>query len=210
MDTLKQIALALDGGDQTRVAELTGQAIEQQLTAKEILDDGLIAGMNVVGEKFRKHEIFLPHVLLAARAMYSGLDLIEPLLLEQGASMAGKAVIGSVQGDQHDIGKNLVGIMLKGSGFEVIDLGSDVAPERFVDAAVESGAQVIGMSALLMTTMPVMKKVVEMIKERGLEGELKTIIGGAPVSSDYAQEIGADAYAFDCVSAVERIRGLIV
>jgi len=209
MDTLKQIALALDGGDQARVAELTGQAIEQQLTAKEILDDGLIAGMNVVGEKFRKHEIFLPHVLLAARAMYSGLDLIEPLLLEQGASMAGKAVIGSVQGDQHDIGKNLVGIMLKGSGFEVIDLGSDVAPERFVDAAVESGAQVIGMSALLMTTMPVMKKVVEIIKERGLEGELKTIIGGAPVSSDYAQEIGADAYAFDCVSAVERIKGLI-
>jgi 5-methyltetrahydrofolate--homocysteine methyltransferase len=209
MDTLKQIALALDGGDQTRVAELTGQAIEQQLTAKEILDDGLIAGMNVVGEKFRKHEIFLPHVLLAARAMYSGLDLLEPLLLEQGASMAGKAVIGSVQGDQHDIGKNLVGIMLKGSGFEVIDLGSDVAPERFVDAAVESGAQVIGMSALLMTTMPVMKKVVEIIKERGLEGELKTIIGGAPVSSDYAQEIGADAYAFDCVSAVERIKGLI-
>jgi 5-methyltetrahydrofolate--homocysteine methyltransferase len=123
--------------------------------------------------------------------------------------MAGKAVIGSVQGDQHDIGKNLVGIMLKGSGFEVIDLGSDVAPERFVDAAVESGAQVIGMSALLMTTMPVMKKVVEIIKERGLEGELKTIIGGAPVSSDYAQEIGADAYAFDCVSAVERIKGLI-
>jgi len=209
MDTLKQIAAALDVGDQARVAELTGQAIEQQLTAKEILDDGLIAGMNVVGEKFRKHEIFLPHVLLAARAMYSGLDLIEPLLLEQGASMAGKAVIGSVQGDQHDIGKNLVGIMLKGSGFEVIDLGSDVAPERFVDAAVESGAQVIGMSALLMTTMPVMKKVVEIIKERGLEGELKTIIGGAPVSSDYAQEIGADAYAFDCVSAVERIKGLI-
>ncbi len=208
MDIMKQIATALDGGDQVRVAELTGQAIEMKLTAKEILDDGLIAGMNGIGEKFRKHEIFLPHVLLAARAMYAGLDLLEPLLLAQGATMAGKAVIGSVQGDQHDIGKNLVGIMLKGAGFEVIDLGSDVSPEQFVDTAVESGAQVIGMSALLTTTMPVMKRVVDLIKERGLDGKLKTIIGGAPLSSEYAQEIGADAYAFDCVSAVERIKGL--
>ncbi len=208
MDIMKQIATALDGGDQVRVAELTGQAIEMKLTAKEILDDGLIAGMNGIGEKFRKHEIFLPHVLLAARAMYAGLDLLEPLLLAQGVTMAGKAVIGSVQGDQHDIGKNLVGIMLKGAGFEVIDLGSDVSPEQFVDTAVESGAQVIGMSALLTTTMPVMKRVVDLIKERGLDGKLKTIIGGAPLSSEYAQEIGADAYAFDCVSAVERIKGL--
>jgi len=209
MGTLKQIAVALDKGDQARVAELTRQAIEQQLPAKEILDGGLIAGMSVVGEKFRKHEIFLPNVLISARAMYAGLDLLEPLLLEQNASMAGKAVIGSVQGDQHDIGKNLVGIMLKGSGFEVIDLGSDVSPEQFVDAAVESGAKVIGMSALLTTTMPVMKKVVELVKERNLDGELKTIIGGAPVSSDYAQEIGADAYAFDCVSAVETVKSLL-
>jgi len=209
MGTLKQIAVALDKGDQARVAELTRQAIEQQLPAKEILDGGLIAGMSVVGEKFRKHEIFLPNVLISARAMYAGLDLLEPLLLEQNASMAGKAVIGSVQGDQHDIGKNLVGIMLKGSGFEVIDLGSDVSPEQFVDAAVESGAKVIGMSALLTTTMPVMKKVVELVKERNLDGELKTIIGGAPVSSDYAQEIGADAYAFDCVSAVEAVKSLL-
>ncbi len=209
MDTLKQIAAALDKGDESRVAELTGQAIEQQLPAKEILDGGLIAGMNVVGDKFRKHEIFLPHVLLAARAMYAGLDLLEPLLLAQGSVRPGKAVIGSVQGDQHDIGKNLVGIMLKGAGFEVIDLGSDVSPEQFVDAAVESGAKVIGMSALLTTTMPVMKRVVDLVKERGLDGELKTIIGGAPVSSDYAQEIGADAHAFDCVSAVERVKSLL-
>jgi 5-methyltetrahydrofolate--homocysteine methyltransferase len=209
MDILKQIAAALDTGDQAKVAELTGQAMEQPLPATEILDNGLIAGMNVIGEKFRKHEIFLPHVLLAARAMYAGLDLLEPLLLAQGAPRAGKAVIGSVQGDQHDIGKNLVGIMLKGAGFEVIDLGSDVSPEQFVDTAVDSGAQVIGMSALLTTTMPVMKQVVDLVKERGLDGQLKTIIGGAPVSSDYAQEIGADAHAFDCVSAVERIRGLI-
>ena len=209
MGTLKQIAVALDKGDQARVAELTGQAIEQQLPAKEILDGGLIAGMSVVGEKFRKHEIFLPNVLISARAMYAGLDLLEPLLLEQNASMAGKAVIGSVQGDQHDIGKNLVGIMLKGSGFEVIDLGSDVSPEQFVDAAVESGAKVIGMSALLTTTMPVMKKVVDLVKERNLDGELKTIIGGAPVSSDYAKEIGADAYAFDAPSAVDRVKELM-
>ncbi len=209
METLKQIAAALDGGDDARVAELTGQAIEQQLPANEILDDGLIAGMNVVGRKFRAHEIFLPDVLLAARAMHAGLNLLEPLLIEQDVPMVGRAVIGTVQGDQHDIGKNLVGIMLKGAGFEVIDLGSDVAPERFVDAAVESGAKVIGMSALLTTTMPVMKKVVELVRERGLDDELKTVIGGAPVSSDYAREIGADGHAFDGVSAVERIKDLL-
>lgn len=209
METLKLIAAALDEGNDARVAELTGQAIEQKLPAKAILDDGLIAGMNVVGEKFRKHEIFLPNVLLAARAMRAGLDLLEPLLIEQDVPMAGKVVIGSVQGDQHDIGKNLVGVMLKGSGFEVIDLGSDVNPERFVDAAVESGAKVIGMSALLTTTMPVMKKVVDLVKERGLDGELKTIIGGAPVSAEFAREIGATAHAFDGVSAVQGVKGLL-
>jgi 5-methyltetrahydrofolate--homocysteine methyltransferase len=153
MEILDQISIQLQQGEDAEVAELTRKAIEQQITAKVILDDGLIAGMNVVGEKFRDHEIFLPDVLLAARAMYAGLDLLKPLLIKDDVPMIGKVVIGTVQGDLHDIGKNLVGVMLKGAGFEVIDLGNDVTPEQFVAAAKQNGARVIGMSTLLTTTM---------------------------------------------------------
>jgi 5-methyltetrahydrofolate--homocysteine methyltransferase len=155
------------------------------------------------------HEIFLPDVLLAARAMYAGMDVIKPLMQKEDVPVRGKAVIGTVQGDLHDIGKNLVGIMLKGAGFEVIDLGNDVSPEQFLAAAREHSAQVIGMSALLTTTMPVMKQVVDMLRAEGLDGRIKTMIGGAPVSADYAREIGADAYAYDGVNAVEKIRALV-
>jgi 5-methyltetrahydrofolate--homocysteine methyltransferase len=209
MEILHEISLALQRGEDGKVGELTRAAVEQKLEPKRILDDGLIAGMNVVGEEFRTHEIFLPDVLLAARAMYAGLDVIKPLMLEEEVPTIGKAVIGTVQGDLHDIGKNLVGIMLKGAGFEVIDLGNDVAPERFVDAAVREGATVIGMSALLTTTMPVMGKVVALIAERGLQGKIRTIIGGAPVTAEYARQIGADSHAYDGVSAVERIKQLL-
>lgn len=209
MEILKHISESLERGEDKKVAELTVQAIEAKLAAKQILDDGLIAGMTVVGKKFKAHEIFLPDVLLAAKAMYAGLDLLKPLLLKEKVPTIGKVVIGTVHGDMHDIGKNLVGIMLKGNGFEIIDLGHDVPPEKFVDTAVAEGASVIGMSALLTTTMPNMKLVIDLIKERGLQNKIKTIIGGAPVSDDFAREIGADAYAFDGINSIEKIKNML-
>jgi 5-methyltetrahydrofolate--homocysteine methyltransferase len=209
MEILRQIAEQLQKGDPTGVAELTQQAIEQKVDTKTILDDGLIAGMAVVGQRFKVHEIFLPDVLLAAKAMYAGLNLLKPLMIEEGIPTIGKVVIGTVQGDLHDIGKNLVGIMLKGAGFDVIDLGKDVSPEKFVDTAIEEKADVIGLSALLTTTMPVMQKVIELAKERGILGKTKIIIGGAPLSADYASQIGADAYCFDGINAVECVKGFV-
>jgi len=209
MEILNQISDALQTGDEVKTAELTKSAITAKIAPKDILDCGLIAGMNAIGEKFKNHEIFLPDVLLAARAMYAGMDLLKPLLIKDGIPTIGKVVIGSVHGDLHDIGKNLVGIMLKGSGFDVIDLGNDVPPEKFVETAVANGATVIGMSALLTTTMTVMKKVVEILDEKGLKGRIKTIVGGAPLSADYAREIGADAYGYDGANAVEEVKKLV-
>jgi 5-methyltetrahydrofolate--homocysteine methyltransferase len=208
MSVLTDLSLRLEQGDAAAVAEFTRMAIDEGLDARTILDSGLIAGMTVVGTRFKAHEIFLPDVLLAAKAMYAGMDLLKPLLIDEGIPTRGKVVMGTVQGDMHDIGKNLVAIMLRGAGFEIIDLGRDVAPERFVQAAVESGAGVIGLSALLTTTMPVMRKVVQMVKDRGLEGKTKIIIGGAPLSREYAREIGADAYCFDGMSAVDCVKGI--
>jgi 5-methyltetrahydrofolate--homocysteine methyltransferase len=209
MEILKQIAAELERGEDEKVGSLTQNALEQSLKAVTILEDGLIAGMNVVGERFRTHEIFLPDVLLAAKAMNAGLAVLEPHLGDADVTTRGKIVIGTVQGDLHDIGKNLVGIMLSGAGFEVIDLGKDVSPEQFVDAAGESKADVIGMSALLTTTMPVMRKVIALLKERGLDESVRTVIGGAPVTEEYAREIGADGYGFDAANAVERVKGLM-
>jgi 5-methyltetrahydrofolate--homocysteine methyltransferase len=208
MAILEQIAQSLEAGDDVNVPQLTRKALAEGIAPKTILDDGLISGMNVVGEKFRVHDIFLPDVLLAAKAMYAGMDILKPLLISAGVSSRGRVVIGSVQGDLHDIGKNLVGIMLKGAGFEVIDLGNDVAAEKFVAAAKSQEARVIGMSALLTTTMPVMQEVVELLKKENLGGRIKTIIGGAPVSQDYAAEIGADTYGYDCAQAVESVKKL--
>jgi 5-methyltetrahydrofolate--homocysteine methyltransferase len=209
MDSLKPIAEALERGDDTAVRQLTEAAIGAGLPPAAILNEGLLAGMAIVGERFRTHLIFLPEVLLAARAMYAGLALLKPLLVKEGVPTAGKVVIGTVRGDLHDIGKNLVGIMLNGAGFEVIDLGKDVPPARFVDTAIERGASVIGMSALLTTTMVGMKDVIALLRERGHAGRIKTIVGGAPVSADFAREIGADDYGFDAASAVERIKALV-
>ncbi|PIP12122.1 MAG: cobalamin-binding protein [bacterium (Candidatus Stahlbacteria) CG08_land_8_20_14_0_20_40_26] len=209
MDILKQIAENLRQGNDKKVLELTKQAIKQKIPSKEILDNGLIAGMNVIGEKFKAHEIFLPDVLLAARAMYAGMDELKPILIKERVPTIGKVVIGTVQGDLHDIGKNLVGIMLKGAGFEVIDLGNDVSPERFIEVAKKENARVIGMSALLTTTMLGMKKVIDLLNKQSLSGEIKTIIGGAPVSEEFAREIGADAYGYDSTSAVECVKKLI-
>jgi 5-methyltetrahydrofolate--homocysteine methyltransferase len=209
MDVLETIATALREGDDRRVGTETANALAAGLPPGDVLHRGLLAGMSVVGEQFRRREIFLPDVLLAARAMYAGLDLLKPHLARDGVPLQGKVVIGTVKGDLHDIGKNLVGIMLKGAGFEVIDLGHDVAPEAFVDAAVREGATLIGLSALLTTTMPRMREVVGAVRARGLGGKVRTIVGGAPVSSDFAREIGADDYACDASQAVEKVKALL-
>jgi 5-methyltetrahydrofolate--homocysteine methyltransferase len=209
MEILERMAQALQQGDDQQVGRLAAEALAAGIPAGEVLQRGLVAGMNVVGEQFRLREIFLPDVLLSARAMYSGLDVLKPHLASEGVASRGKVVIGTVKGDLHDIGKNLVGIMLKGAGFEVIDLGHDVAPEAFVDAAVREGAPLIGMSALLTTTMTRMRDVVALLRERGLAGKVRTIVGGAPVSADFAREIGADDYACDAATAVDRVEALL-
>jgi 5-methyltetrahydrofolate--homocysteine methyltransferase len=209
MDVVRSIAEAVEQGDDDAVRRLTAEAIGLGLAPGTILEAGLVAGMRVVGERFCTHEIFLPEVLLSARAMHAGLGLLRPLLVKDAVPTAGKVVLGTIRGDLHDIGKNLVGIMLQGAGFQVMDLGKDVAPESFVDTAVAEGAPLIGMSTLLTTTMGGMKGVMELLRQRGLAGKIKTIVGGAPVSAEFAREIGADAYAFDAASAVERVRALL-
>jgi len=209
MELLDQISESLQKGDGQSVQDLTRRALENKIDPGEILDRGLIAGMTVVGEKFKVHDIFLPDVLLAAKAMYAGMDLLKPHFVAGAAPTKGKIVLGTVQGDLHDIGKNLVAIMLKGAGYDVIDLGSDVSPENFVDTAAAQEARIIGLSALLTTTMPVMKQVVELVHTRGLDDRIRVIIGGAPIDEDYAREIGADAYGFDGINAVERVKSLM-
>jgi len=209
MEVLKQISGLLQQGDDEKVLELTSKAIDQSIPPKDILDEGLISGMNAVGERFKNHEIFLPEVLLAARAFYAGMDQLKPLLIKEDLPDLGKIVIGTVQGDLHDIGKNLVGIMLRGAGFEVIDLGKDIPAEKFVETAKAEQAEIIGMSALLTTTQPAMKTVIELLRKQGLNAKIRTIVGGAPVSKEFAREIGADAYAYDAASAVECVKQLM-
>jgi 5-methyltetrahydrofolate--homocysteine methyltransferase len=209
MDILNRIADALRQGDDHGVGRLTQEALAAGAAAGDVLQGGLVAGMNVVGDQFRRREIFLPDVLLSARAMYAGLGVLKPHLAKDGVPLRGKVVLGTVKGDLHDIGKNLVGIMLKGAGFEVVDLGHDVSPEAFVDAAEREGATLIGMSALLTTTMPRMKDVVALVRERGLAGRVRTIVGGAPLNAEFAREIGADDYACDAAAAVTRVKALL-
>ncbi len=205
MELLSKISFNLQSGFDETVTALTKEAVEKRIPPDEIMNIGLIAGMNIVGEKFKNHEIFLPDVLLAARAMNCAMEVLKPLLIKDGIPIKGKVVIGSVKNDLHDIGKNLVAILLKGAGFEVIDLGNDVPAEKFIRVAAEENADVIGMSALLTTTMPVMKKVVDMAKDEGLYSEVKIMVGGAPVSKAFALEIGADAYSYDGANAVETV-----
>jgi 5-methyltetrahydrofolate--homocysteine methyltransferase len=205
---LNEISDRLQAGDDGAVAELTVRAVAEGTAAADILDDGLIAGMTVVGRRFGAHEIFLPQVLLAARAMNAGIEVIKPLLVEAEVPSLGKVVLGTMKGDLHDIGKNLVGIMLRGAGFEVIDLGNDVPVETFVDTAVTEGATVIGLSALLTTTMTGMRDVVGAIRERGLSDQIKLVVGGAPVTREFAADIGADAYGYDAAHAVEVVKRL--
>lgn len=209
MEVLAQISESLQTGDDKKVGELTRQAIDAGVTAGAILNQGLLAGMDVVGRKFGANEIFLPEVLLAARAMNAGMSIIKPLLVAGDVPSLGKVVIGTVKGDLHDIGKNLVGIMLKGAGFDVIDLGADVPAEKFVAAAKTEGASVVGLSALLTTTMSGMKEVVQLVKSEGLSGKVKVIVGGAPVSQQFADDIGADGYGYDAANAVALVKSLV-
>lgn len=209
MKLLENASRSLISGDAVEVNNLIRKSIKEELPVKQILDEGLISGMKVVGEKFKNQEIFLPEVLMAARAMYAGLELLQPILIGENIPSLGKVVLGTVQGDMHDLGKNLVGIMLKGAGFEVIDIGKNVAPEKFIEIAIDKGADVIGMSALLTTTQQSMKPVIELLKAKGLQNKIKTIVGGPPITEEWAQDIGADAYAADATESVDRIKELL-
>ena len=207
MADLQAICDALIKGDRDTVADLCTKAIDEGVPVADVLQKGLIAGMSVVGDRFKKNEIYVPEVLIAARAMHAGLDVLEPHLKESGVQPTGIVVLGTVKGDLHDIGKNLVGMMMQGAGLKVVDVGTDVPAEKFTEAAKESKAQVIAMSALLTTTMPQMPEVIKVVKDAGLK--VKTMIGGAPVTQSYADEIGADGYAPDAASAADKALELI-
>ena len=207
MADTEKIKESLIAGKADEVKELVQAAINEGGSVKEILESGLIAGMDIIGARFKVNEIYIPEVLIAARAMHAGMDILEPLLAKSGIKPVGKVIIGTAKGDLHDIGKNLVAMMLKGAGFAVVDLGIDVAPEKFVEEASKGEAQLVGISALLTTTMPSMKSTIEALKEAGCT--IKTIIGGAPVTEEYAKEIGAHGYAPDAASAVDKAKELI-
>ncbi|UCD57039.1 MAG: corrinoid protein [Candidatus Hydrogenedentota bacterium] len=209
MADLKELASALTKGDAPAVEKMTREAVEAGTDPKVILDDGLIAGMQVVGERFKNNEIYVPEVLIAARAMHAGMQVLEPLLVKAGIKPVATIAMGTVRGDLHDIGKNLVSMMLRGNGFKVIDLGVDVPPEKFVEAAKGEDVKLIGMSALLTTTMPSMKSTIDELQKADLYGKVRVIIGGAPVTQRYANEIGADGYAPDAASAVDKAKALL-
>lgn len=209
LNLLKQLQTDLYAGDMDAVEKGTQKAIDDGITPKEILDDGLIAGMDAVGRDFKAGDLFIPEVLLCARAMHAGLEILRPLLAETGVPSQGKVVIGTVAGDLHDIGKNLVSMMFQGAGFEVIDLGVDVSPEKFVETVRAENADLVGMSALLTTTMTAMKETIDALTEAGLRHKVKVLIGGAPVTEKYAEDIGADSFAPDAGTAVDNARYLL-
>ncbi len=209
MADLQTIAANLIVGKAEEVRNLTEEALAQGVSPQDIIQGALIPGMNEVGRRFKANEFYVPEVLIAARAMHAALDVLKPLLAESDVQPVGTAVLGTVKGDLHDIGKNLVGMMLEGAGFEVVDLGVDVTPERFIEVVKEQKPQVLGMSALLTTTMPAMKMTIDAVREAGLRGEVKVIIGGAPVTQRYADEIGADGYAPDAATAVDVVKGFL-
>ncbi len=207
-DVQQKIATNLYNGDREAVAELVQDALDAGMAPGDVLNDALLAGMDEVGRDFKAGDLYLPEVLAAARAMQAGMDVLRPLLAESDVPSAGKYVIGTVQGDLHDIGKNLVKMMLEGAGFQTIDLGTDVKPDDFVAAVREHQPQLLGMSALLTTTMPEMEATIEALEEAGLRDAVKIMVGGAPVTAAFAEQIGADAYAPDAASAVDVARSL--
>ena len=202
MADFQAIADALIKGQAPMVKELVTKAIDEGVNPGELLEKGLIAGMSVIGERFKKNEVYVPEVLIAARAMHAGMDILKPLLSKSGFKSKGIFAIGTVKGDLHDIGKNLVMMMMEGAGYQVMDLGVDVTPEKFVKA-VKDGAQIIGMSALLTTTMPSMKTSIDALKAAGVRDKIKVMVGGAPLTQEYADKIGADGYAQDAATAVD-------
>ena len=208
MSLVEDISAAIQKGKKKDVTALVQQAIDEGVDAKSILSDGLLAVMNIVGERFKKDEIFVPEVLVAARAMNAGTQLLKPLLADADAKPLGKAVIGTVKGDLHDIGKNLVRMMIEGKGIEVIDVGVDVAPEDFIKAAVENDAQIICCSALLTTTMPMIGEVVKAAEAAGIRDKVTIMIGGAPVNQEFCDSVNADIYTADAASAADAAAGV--
>ncbi|MDD3776078.1 MAG: corrinoid protein [Actinomycetota bacterium] len=209
MAQYQDLADAIIAGDNVKSKELTQKLVENGVEATDILNEGLVPGMNVVGKRFKANEMYIPEVLIAARAMHAAMDIIKPLLTESGAPSRGSVLIGTVQGDLHDIGKNLVGMMLEGGGFTVIDAGVDVAPEKFVEEVKKNGVKVVGLSALLTTTMPVMKDIIQALSADDDTKGVKVMVGGAPLTQEYADSIGAAGYAPDASSAVDLAEKLV-
>jgi len=209
MDVLNEIKENIIAGQADMVRELVKKALNEGMNVEDVLNEGLILAMTVVGERFERKEIYVPEVLFSARAMRAGLEILEPLLISAGIEPKGKAITGTVKGDIHDIGKNLVGTMLKGAGFAIIDLGVDVPPQRFVEGTQAEGAKLICISSLITTSMPYMKTTIEALESAGLKGQVKTMVGGAVVTPKYADEIGADGYAPNAAAAVARAKQLL-
>ena len=209
MAKYQELADAIIKGDNVASKELAEKLVAEGVAATDVLNEGLVPGMNVVGAKFKANEMYIPEVLIAARAMHAAMDIIKPLLSESGAEMKGTVVVGTVQGDLHDIGKNLVAMMLEGGGFQVVDVGVDIPADKFVEEVKKSNAKVLGLSALLTTTMPAMKEVIEAIKADGATKDVKVMVGGAPLTQEYADSIGAAGYAADASSAVDLAGELI-
>ena len=205
----EQFHTALSEGKVDEVKQLTQGALNSGESAERVLKEGLIQGMERIGARFKNGEIYIPEVLIAARAMHAGLAVLKPVLSKSSTAMTGKVVIGTVKGDLHDIGKNLVAMMLEGGGFEVTDLGTDVSPEKFVESLKQSQAQIVGMSALLTTTMGQMKATIQAMETTGLRNKVKVLVGGAPVTERFAREVGADGYAPDAASAVDLAKSFV-
>ena len=208
MADMTAISAAVKSGRKKIVEQLVKDAVAEGVSAEVILNEGLVVGMNELGDAFKNGEVFVPEVLVAARAMKAGTAIIKPMLMAENVQSLGTVAIGTVEGDLHDIGKNLVGMMLEGTGFTVMDLGENVEPAKFVEA-VKNGAQIIGMSALLTTTMPNMSATIKALEEAGLRDKVKVMIGGAPITQEYADQIGADGYSTDAASAAELAKKLI-
>ena len=209
MADFEQMAQLVMEGEVQKVGELTRKAVDEGSEPLEIINQGLMAGMNVVGERFKAGDMFVPEVLMSAKAMGAGMEIVKPLLVGGQMESKGRVMIGTVKGDLHDIGKKLVGMIMESAGMEVVDLGIDVAPEAFAEAVKEQKPDVLGMSALLTTTMLAMKDTIEVLEEQGLRGEVKVIVGGAPVTADFAKEIGADGWAPDAVTAKDLAMKLV-
>jgi corrinoid protein of di/trimethylamine methyltransferase len=208
-DIYESVAEQLIAGNVDEVVRLTKEGLDKGSSPEDILDKGLLAGMEVVSERFKEFDIFIPDVLRSAKAMQGAMDVIRPLLTESGERTTSTMVIGTVKGDMHDIGKNLVGLLFEGAGFQVVDLGVDQGPESFMAAVKEHNPDILGMSALLTTTMPVMEETIKALQEAGIRDQLRIMVGGSPVTEEFAQEIGADAYAANAASAVEKGKELV-